>query len=224
MRRIAFLILVLSILCTAAFAQSDKVWTKQFPANDISLNMSYSSELQRLYVQVDGTVNKSSIDNFALNGLFLARNARIQGLWINGQLSKVLFVNSLNPTNFQPALEQAQLLDSNGLNRYHILALNNFASYPESIPFRLSYYLEIPAFKKGALNQQITSLPPETFWYPKNLLGETHIKFKLITTTYNRVMLGDALVPYTDQDYQRIHAVSFSDEVFPPLTFKLIKE
>jgi len=228
MRKIAIAMFVLLMICALGFAQEQPikqtVWAKHFPATDLSLDMRYSTELQRLYIQVDTQVEKSTIDNFALNGFFMIRNARLQGLWINGKSSKFMFVNNLKPENFNPALEQPQLLEPNSSARYHLIAMNDFADYPDLVHVRIHYYINVPDFQPNSLNQLYTVLEPDTFWYPRNLVSPTNVKMKVTTTTFIRLMLGDALVPYTDTDFQREHTATFRDDPAKPLSFRLMKD
>lgn len=228
MRKIAILAFILLMICAAVYAQGEApkqtVWAKVFPATEQNLDIRYSTELQRLYIQVDAKVQKSTIDNFALNGLFLPRNARVQGLWINGKSSKFLFVNNLKPENFNPPLEKPELLDEKGPARYHIMMMNDFADYPDVVPVRIVYYIDMPPLEPNSLDQLFTMLSPETFWYPRYILGTTTVKLKLVTTTFIRLMLGDALVPSSDKDYQREHVAGFRDDPAKPLSFRLMKE
>lgn len=228
MRIIAFLMIVLLMACSAALAQEQvpkqTLWAKQFPATDLNLDVRYSTELKRLYIQVDTQVAKTAIDNFALNGFFLPRDARIVGLWINGKPSRILFVGKLQPGNFNPAITSADLLSDNSPARYHVMALNGYAEYPDMVKVNLSYYLDMPDFQPNSLNQMYTLLKPDKFWYPRNINVPTNVKIKVVTTTYMRLMLGDALVPFTDKDYMREHVASFRDDPAEPLSFRLTRE
>lgn len=228
MRKIAISMFVLLMVCAVGFAQEQPlkqtVWAKQFPTTDLTLDMRYSTELQRLYMQVDTHVEKSTIDNFALNGFFMPRNARLQGLWINGKSSRFMFVGNLKPENFNPALEQPQMLEDSYPARYHMIPMNDFADYPDLVHIRILYYINVPNFQPNSLNQLYTVLEPDTFWYPRNIVSTTNVKMKVTTTTFIRLMLGDALVPYTDADFQREHIATFRDDPAKPLSFRLMKD
>lgn len=227
MRQTLLIAIGLLILCLPLLAQGQNqtpaTWAKQFPAKELNLELRYSIELQRLYFQIDALADKADIDNFSLNGFFLPRAARIQGVWINNQPSRFLFVSKLIAKNFNPPLEDEQLLADNAASRFHILMMNDFIQYPDQVRIRIQYYLNMPAFKANTLGQLYTALGSDLFWYPRNLSKATNINFKLITTPNLRLSLGDALVPFTDHDFKREHKANFKDDPQEPIGFRLTK-
>ncbi len=228
MKQTLFIILSLLIVCLPLLAQEQiatpPTWAKQFPASEMNLELRYSVEMQRLYFSLRASASKADIDNFSLNGFFLPSDARIQGLWINDQPSRFLFVSNLKPENFNPPLEDDKLLAKNSTARYHILMMNDFLQYPDDVKVRVDYYLNMPAFKSNTLGQLYTVLGADSFWYPRNLSKQTKINFKLVTTPHLRLTLGDAMVPFTDMDYKREHKANFTDSPTEPLAFRLTKD
>lgn len=226
MRKYVVLYLVLFLLGLCLFAQepaSAPAKAKLLPADRMDLDMRYSTEMKRLYVQADFTVAGAKLDTLSYFGVFLNRGAKIQSVTINNRASGHYFMQGLVPDHFDPVLPNAELVASDAPARFHGIVLSNFAQYGETVAFRIMYYLDVPEFAMNDMNMLCAGFAPESFWYPRNVMGRTAVNLNLHTTQFTELMLGNQLVAYKDTGFQRTHSSMFFDMPAQPLAFRLIR-
>ncbi|MGI6197978.1 MAG: hypothetical protein ACOYIS_02455 [Candidatus Cloacimonadaceae bacterium] len=225
MKKTLILLTSLLIMCLPLLAQelveARTAVAKQFPTNVLNMELRFSTELQRLYFQLEAIANKADIDDLAHNGFFLPKTARIQGVWLNGKHIRLSYMPELT---FNPPLEDESLLAADSPARFFILEIDDYPGLPEQVEVRINYYINMPPFKASTIGQQFTFLDPDCFWYPRNLSQGTNINFKLITTPRLRLSLGGSLVPYSDHDYKREHTANFTDDPAEPLSLRIIRD
>lgn len=225
MKKILILVTSLLIMCLPLLAQelieTPTAAAKLFPSKELDMELRFSTELQRLYFQVKATADKADIDDLAHNCFLMPKAARVQGVWLNGKRARFSFIPNLE---FSPPLEDIDIMSEKSPARYYILEIGNYAELPDQVEVRIQYYVNMPAFKASTLGQKFTSLSFDQFWYPRQLSRGTDIKFKLTTTPTLRVSLGESLVPYSDQDYKRVHAADFTDDPEEPLNLRITRD
>ncbi len=226
MRRISGILILLLLLTTGLFAQQIEPGAKfkLLNANYYEVEMFHSSQLQRLFLQVDFDLPKSQVDPASYLGVFLPREARLEGLWVAGFREGYYFVNNLAPGHFQPVLPDPGLLAEDSAARFHGLSINNYEDYPDVVHFTLKYYINMPEFALNQANRMCSMLSPAMFWYPRNLSGNSTLKMKLTTTPYFTLQVGNSLPPPMDQDFKRKFECTVIDMPEQPLSLRLMKD
>jgi hypothetical protein len=190
----------------------------------LDLNMFYSSELHRLYVEADFDLQKDQLDPTQYNGVFLSRDTKLQSLTIAGQGEGYYYVNNITAQNFQPELSKPELLAADSPARFHGMSINNYQNYPDTVRVKLMYYLDMPEFRTNEMKQVCAGFGGDQYWYPHSLTGDVKVNVKLETTPYFSLMLGNSFPSHTDQGFKRMHQCSFMDVPPQPQAFRLIKD
>lgn len=226
MRRVFALILLGLILAAGLGAQNDTaaLYFKLLESEEYDLDMFYSSELHRLYVQVDFEIPKSELDPTYHYGVFLERDAQFQGFTLSGQVGNNYHVNNLMPEHFLPGLTQPELLDWDSPVLFRGLHIPDLGTMPDILHFRIWYYLRVPPFKLNENQKLTTGLDAEQFWYPRNIRTKSNVNLRLITTPFMSLQIGTEVARKTDKQYSRVHTLSFIESVEQPHAFKLVRD
>ena len=226
MRR-TFATIALLLLLTAGLAaqeSSSAFGFKLLEANEYELDMFYSTELQRLYMQVDFELPKSQLDPSYYYGVFLHKDAQIQAITVSGNFEAHYWVNNLQPEHFEPVLIKPELLVWNSPALFYGIHLNNLDKYPDTPHFRIWYYLQIPPFSLDESNKLSTGISSAEFWYPRNLNRESTVSVTMTTTPYMSLMVGNNYASKLDKQYSRIHKNTFVETPNQPCCFRLIRD
>jgi hypothetical protein len=226
MHRVIVLISLSLILAAGLGAQIDTaaLYFKLLEAEEYDLDMFYSSELHRLYVQVDFEILKNELDPSYHYGVFLERDAQFQAFTISGQVGEHYRVNNLSPEHFVMGLTHPELLDWDSSVSFRGLYLHNFDELPENLHFRLWYYLRVPPFKLDANQKLTTVLDANQFWYPRNMRTKSKVNLRMITIPYISISIGNNLASQFDKQYSRIHTLSFEESVEQPSSLRFIRD
>ncbi|MBW6514019.1 MAG: hypothetical protein K0B87_04615 [Candidatus Syntrophosphaera sp.] len=226
MRRISVIFILALLLASGLRAQNDAdaLYFKLLEAEEYELDTFYSSELQRLYVQVDFDIPKSQLDPAYHYGVFLERDAQFQSTTISGQYGSHYLVSNLMPEHFVPGLTKPELLNWDSPAIFYGLSLDNYDRMPEIVHFRLWYYLRIPPFKLDETQKLSTGLDANQFWYPRNISTGSKVKLKLTTIPYMTLLVGNAYAAHIDKQYSRIHSITFIETVEHPSSFRLVRD
>lgn len=226
MRRFLFIFILTLLLTSGLGAQNgaDALYFKLLEAEEYELDMFYSTELQRLYVQIDFDIPKTEIDPAYHYGVFLERDAQFQSITICGQYSSHYLVNNLMPEHFVPGLTKPELLNWDSPVTFYGLSLANYDNLPETVHFRIWYYLRIPPFKLDETQKLSTGLDASQFWYPRNISTNSTVRLKLTTIPYMTLLVGNSYAAKIDKQYSRIHAITFIETVDQAHSFRLIRD
>lgn len=226
MRKSICLIALLLLLGVGVFAQVivPGAKFKLISPAELDLNMFYSTELQRLYVQADFELEKALLDPTQYNGVFLNRDARLQSLTIAGRGEGYYFVNNISPQHFEPELSYPELLKEDNPARFHGLSINNYQNYPDTVHVTLMYYLDLPEFRINEMNKLCSGFEANQYWYPHDLVSSTVVKVKLDTTPFYTLLLGNSFAQFTDKDFKRTHKCTFIAPPDQPVNLRLIKD
>ena len=228
MRRFTALFLLLFLASAALYAQvtvenvSPKV--KFLPMESMDLNMRYSSEMQRLYVQVDFDVETARLDAYSYWGMFLNKNAKISGVMVNGVVSGHYLMQRLSPGHFDPVIAETKYLQAEAPVGFVGIDIRNMETYPDKVRIKFSYFLDIPEFTTNDFKVLNSGFPGEHFWYPHYLNGTTSVNLTLTTTQYFKLMLGNMTIGFKADEFTRTHQTTFFDMPGQPLSFRLMKE
>lgn len=226
MRRLLFIFVLSLLLASGLGAQNsaDALYFKLLQAEDYELDTFFSTELQRLYVQIDFDVPKTELDPTYNYGVFLDRDAQFQSITVSGQYSSHYLVNNLKPEHFVPGLTQPELLDWDSQVTFYGLSLANYESLQEIVHFRIWYYLRIPPFTLDDTQKLSTGLDAQQCWYPRNINTSSSVKLKLTTIPYISLRIGNREAEKVDKQYSRTHTITFVESVDQPRSFTLIRD
>lgn len=228
MSRRILLILLLSLATAGLLAQAetDSLYFRPLEANEYTLDMMYSAELNRLMVQLDFSLPRASLDPGAHYGVFLHREAILQSLMVADSYSTHYLVDSLLAVHFVPPLSKPELVAPDSPAAWFGVTLPEFNTLPATVKIRLWYYIPVPPFsaEPGLISR--TSIAAESFWYPRNLSRDCKVNLKLTTVPYMTLRVGELLVVYADNPngYARLHEMSFTDRAAQPYSLYLIKD
>jgi len=226
MRRKYFIFALLILLAAGLMAQESTAALrfKLLEADEYELDMFYSTELQRLYMQVDFELPKSSLDPDYYYGIFLHKDAQIQAITVSGSFEAHYWANNLQPEHFEPHLPQPELLVWNSPARFFGIHLNSLKKYPETPHFRIWYYIEVPPFRLDESNKLTTGLDAADFWYPRNISRESTVKVTMTTTPYISLRVGNSFASKLDKQYARTHKNTYVEIPAQPCGFRLIRD
>ncbi len=226
MRRLYILIILILMLTVGLWAQkeSSPLYFRLLESEKYNLDMFYSTELQRLYVQLDFDIPKSSLDPAAHYGVFLIKDALFQNVMISGKFASHYFVNNLVPQHFVPELTKTELLKDDSPAKFYGFTIKDFADLPELVHVRMWYYLTVPVFKIDEMNKLSTYLDAEKFWYPRNFTSSSTVELKLTTTPFMTLLVNNSYAPQTDKQYSRIHNSTFLEIPHQPASVRLIRD
>ncbi|NLN85403.1 MAG: hypothetical protein GX135_04775 [Candidatus Cloacimonetes bacterium] len=223
-RTIMFFALLLLASLLAAQESPAALSFKLLEANEYELDMFYSTELRRLYMQLDFEIPKSQLDPSFHYGFFLHKDAQIQSITVSGKNEKLYWVTNMVPEHFEPTLPQPELLAWNSPVRFFGIHLDKLRDYGEKAQFKIWYNIDIPTFELDGANKLSTGLDGTEFWHPHNLNQDTNIRLTLVTTPYMKLRLGKSFASSEDKQYSRTHKLSFIDSPTEPSGFRLIRD
>ena len=226
MRR-TYLLIALLLSLTAGIVAQDTAAAFRFKlleAGEYELDMFYSTELQRLYMQVDFDIPGEELSPGYYYGVFLHKDAQIQAITVSGNFESHYWVNNLQPEHFEPELIQPELLVWNSPARFFGIHLNSLEKYPETPHFRIWYYLEVPPFRLDETNKLTTGLDAAEFWYPRNLSRETTVQVTMTTTPYMSLRVGDTFASKLDKQFSRTHKNTYVETPSQPCGFRLVRD
>ncbi|MGC9362257.1 MAG: hypothetical protein ACP5F3_04935 [Candidatus Syntrophosphaera sp.] len=200
------------------------MYFKLLEAEEYDLDVFYSSELQRLYVQVDFEIPKNELDPTFHYGVFLERDAQFQAFTVDGKTGKHYLVNNLLPEHFVPGLTKPELLNWNSPVLFRGFYLPDLENLPETVHFRMWYYLRVPPFKLDGQQMLTTGLDAGQFWYPRNTNTMSRVNVRMTTIPYISVMVGSNIASQFDKQYSRIHTLSYVESVDQPSSLVLIRD
>ncbi len=226
MRRLYMTFALLFLFAIGLVAQENTAALKfkLLEADEYDLDMFYSTELQRLYMQVDFEVSKEDLDPQFYYGVFLHKGAQIQAITVSGSFESHYWANNLQPEHFDPVLVQPELLVWNSPALFYGIHLNNLAKYPEKPHFRIWYYIEVPPFRLDETNKLTTGLDASEFWYPRSLSKDCTVKITMTTTPYMSLRVGNSFASKLDKQYSRIHTNTYIETPAQPCGFRLIRD
>ncbi len=226
MRRTINLIALLLLLVGGLAAQdtASALRFKLLESDEYELDMFYSTELQRLYMQVDFDISKSQLDSDYYYGVFLHKDAQMQAIAVSGNYESHYWVDNLQPEHFGPELNQPELLVWNSPALFFGIRLSNFAKYPETAHFKIWYYLDVPPFRLDDGNKLSTGLDARDFWYPRNLNQDSKVKLTMTTTPYMSLRVGNSFASNVDKQYSRTHKNTYIETPGQPCGFRLIRD
>lgn len=225
MRRMIFLLLaILACAIGLRAAEADSLDFKLLAAETYSLDMFYSSELQRMYVQLDFDIPKSALSPDYRYGALLDADAVFQSIEVAGNYENHYRVKNLEPENFAPPQPQAAWLDEKAPARFFGLPLGDWQSLPQKVHFRFWYYTSVDPFTTDSRGVASTGLEPDRFWYPRNTGAASTVQLKLTTTPYMVLRIGENSVTRTDSQYSRVHETTFTENPAEPVALRLIRD
>jgi hypothetical protein len=226
MRRFILLTLVALLLAAGLAAQEHTAALKfkLLEAAEYNLDMFYSSELQRLYVQLDFDIPKSNLDPQYHYGVFLDKGAQFQAITISGNYESHYWVNNLQPEHFEPVLTQRSLLSADCPALFFGLSMNDFDKLPDTAHYRIWYYLSVPPFQLDSSQKLSTGIEASQYWYPRNMSSPSTVNLKLTTTPYLTLLVGNSFAAKDDKDFSRVHTSNYIESVDNPCSLKLIRE
>jgi len=219
-----FALLLLLALGLASQENTAALRFKLLEAGEYELDMFYSTELQRLYMQVDFELPKNELDPNFHYGVFLHKDAQIQAITVSGSFEAHYWANNLQPEHFEPHLVQPELLVWNSPARFFGIHLNNLDKYPETPHFRIWYYVQVPPFRLDETNKLTTGLDAAEFWYPRNLSRETTVQVTMTTTPYMSLRVGDTFASKLDKQFSRTHKNTYIETPSQPCGFRLVRD
>lgn len=224
MRRFTAFVLMF-ILAIGALGAQEAVPSKVkfLPLESMDLSMRYSSEIQRLYVQVDFDVETARLDSLSYWGVFLNKNAQISDVKVNGVVAAHYYLQGLVPEHFEPLVD-AKYLQADAPANFVGIVMGNVASYPEKVRVKFSYFMPVPAFAVNEMKTPNAFMAGDTFWYPHYLNGTVTVNLVLATTPYFELMLGDASMSSTVSDLARTHQSTILDMPGLPKSFRLLQK
>ncbi len=225
MRR-TILIFALLLLASLLAAQESPAALrfKLLEANEYDLDMFYSTELRRLYMQIDFEIPKAQLDPSFYYGFFLHKDAQIQAITVSGKNEKLYWVTNMVAEHFEPTLPQPELLVWNSPARFFGIHLDNFRDYDQRARFKIWYSIDLPTFELDGANKLSTGLDGREFWHPHNLNRQANIRLTLVTTPYMKLRLGNSFASSEDKQYSRTHKLSYIDSPTEPNGFWLIRD
>ncbi len=226
MRRPCLIILTMLFLAVAvaAAAKDTAQYFRLLEAENYALDMLYSSDLERVYVQVEFSVDRASLDPEARYGLFLDSGAIIQSIMVGGLDQTSYEVSNLKPALFKPKLNQPELLLENSPNGFLGINLPALPQLPPIVQVKLWYYLPVPPVTEQKNQSLATGLDAKRYWYPRNVHHDARVDLKLTTVKFFTLQIEDVAAPRVDGEFGRIHEISFSDKAKKPVSFRLIRD
>jgi len=225
MRR-SFLLFAILLLASLLAAQESPAALrfKLLEANEYELDMFYSTELRRLYMQVDFEIPKSQLNPEFYHGIFLHKDAQIQAISVSGKPENLYWVTDLVAEHFEPTLPQPELLVWNSPVRFFGIHLDHFAEYSSLTKFKIWYSIDLPTFELDGANKLSTGLDAREYWFPHNLYRDANVKLTLVTTPYMKLHLGNSVATSVDRQYSRTHTFTYTDSPLKPSGFRLIRD
>lgn len=213
MRRYFALLLCLLVVSVALNAQTGpaQMKFKLLGSNAYDVDMYFSSELQRLFIQVDYDMPKADLDTTSYFGIFLSKSASIQGMVINGTSCTGYEASGLSPDLFDPVIKNRELFDKSSPVAFSGLKLLSWDSLPDPVHVTLWYYLRIPTFTLNPINKLGFTLDSNKFWYPRDPSRLSTVRLKLRTSKNISFMCGNAVVTYTDNKTTRTYQTTYME-------------
>lgn len=192
-------------------------------ADSYTLDMHYSSALERLIVGIQFSLPKAELDPSKVWGMFIHRNAVINSISVSGEYEQPGFWANLTANDFQPLLPIPGLLAKDAQAVFFNLSLENYASYADSVQFEIWYTLSTPPFAEGEQSVLSTGFEASQFWYPRRLSGPSRLNIRLSTAPDINLLLGGSYAPHSSGRYSWDHEIVISENPEQPVSLVLIK-
>lgn len=223
-RTVLFFAILLLVSFLAAQESPSALRFKLLEAGEYELDMFYSTELRRLYMQVDFEIPKSQLNLDYHYGFFLHKDAQIQAISVSGKHEKLYWVTNMVAEHFEPELPQPELLVWNSPVRFFGIHLDHFSEYSRLTQFKIWYSIDLPNFELDGSNKLSTGLNDREYWHPHNLNRDANVNLTLVTTPYMKLHLGKSVATSVDSQYSRTHKFSYTDSPLEPTGFRLIRD
>ena len=214
------LTLLFASLLVCLSAQEQKSF-KLLQAPEYDLDILYSSELVRLYVQVDFAIPRDQLDASSYYGVFLSSGAVFQRALVGGEYAPHFFVSNLVPEHFQPALPVAEVLNEESGVKFIGISLKDLDKFPETVTFRLWYILPVTSPASDSIGKPSFLIDGKQFWYPRNVHQVSTVKLNMLTTPRISVLIDKSFATQTDKDNSRQHTGTFLEMPDQPCSLRL---
>lgn len=221
------IIVSLILLCVAIGLSAQEASTPEtkfglLSASVYNLEMRLSTEMQRLYVSAEFSLDKAKLSEANYHSLFLNEDARLEQIKINNVVSAPILTTNLVPEHFNPVLPVPALLDSNSVVICYSFNVANIATVDGMINFKIKYWLPLSEWIDNPEGYKCAGFMAEQYWFPRNLEGASTVNTKLLSSTSFKLELG-ADCTFTDKDGIRTHRSTYQDSPENLAPFKLIK-
>ena len=175
-----------------------------------NLDMQLSAEMQRVYVTTDFTIEKAMLPQAEYYTFLLSKNAKIEQVYVNKKLTAPIITTKLVPQHFNPVFPDSTLLaDDAGIVCYSFNLASSVVK-EETVHFQVKYWIPLPEWQLNAEGCKFACFKADQFWYPRNIVGSSIVKGKLVTSERYSLNMGTTC-PCTDADGIRTHSSTFTD-------------
>ena len=224
--RLKVLAICLIIFATAVCLTADKSDSYEFQnleADEYTLDMAYSAELGRLFVQLDFNIPRGKTEARLRYGLFLHKDAVLQSVIISDFVQQAYQVKNLRYKHFKPNLKQKELLAKDSPVSFYGIPRQDFDLLPRVVHYRIWYYLPVAPLARSENAELATVLDSGSFWYPRNLSRKSLVKVKLTTVPEISLRMWDLAITRTVNECSWVYSVTYTEDEDNPASVRLIE-
>lgn len=186
MKRYLLIMLLLGILFGILYAEKDqeKVYLSLFDAREYSLNMSMSTDANRLYSNVQFSVDSAHLQPAENYCFFLSKSNMLERIKLNGKSVPFSYVSGLDARHFEPRLENEALLSAEA--PAYLISIDKKYLQQESGEIRvyIEYRSFLPAWTQDEGGREYLRWDTADFIYPKNVLSPAVLNLEFSCIPY----------------------------------------
>lgn len=186
MKRYLSILLLLGILSGLLYAVQDqeKVYLSLFDAHEYNLNMSMSTDANRLYANLQFKIDSARLPEAENYSFFISKRVLLERVKINGKSVPFFYTTGLDARHFAPPLENEMLLAPEA--PVHCISIDK--KYIKGESGEISVYLEfrsfLPEWTLDESGKEVLCWDTADFFYPRNVMhpATLNLEFSCISS------------------------------------------
>lgn len=186
MKRYLLLLLLLGILFGVLYGQPnpDRVYLSLFDAHEYTMNMTMSTEANRLYANVEFSVDSALLQEAENYCFFLSKKILLERVKINGKSVPFSYTTGLDARHFEPPLEDEMLLSPEAPVFCISIDKKHLQKEKGEIIVYLEYRSFLPDWNQDEQGRKYLLWNTADFIYPRNILKDTVLNLNFTCTPY----------------------------------------
>jgi len=214
----AIILMVLAVSLMAEEADSLRVEEAETPlpvfrllsASQYDVNLRYYPHLQRIYVNMEFSVESDSLPEADYYSLFLNKAAQLEYVYVNDKFTPPVLAEGLVPEHYEPVLPQPELLSDSTMVMCSSFVLKGLMPEPGKIKFRIRYWIAEPEWQIADDGSSFMELLSDQFWFLRNIETASNVNVKLQSSTRYSLDINAPCL-FTDVDGIRVFRGGYED-------------
>lgn len=218
---LSIILMLISLVLCAEVNKGNQVRFGLISAQEYSLDLRLSNEMQRVYITALFTVNADSLKTLDYYSFFVNQDVHIEQMFVNSRLLSPFITSNLQAEHFVPSLPVPALLDSTSAMVCYSLKKADLAA-ADSVHFKVSFWIPLPEWQPDVSNAVMAGFLTDHYWFPRNIVFPSKVNIKLQSSYLYKLELDNPCLT-TENKGIRTHRGCFQDGPGKSSFLKIIK-